>query len=403
VTDGDATNFNVDLKRVEDALRESRRKARSRRNSDATRRSAKSKKNAKPLSSATLADLKRSGLDAKDAAIMGIESLSAEEAEGLFETPRAGYKIPYSNFDRVVFGFFRFRYTDFIPTQVFGGEVQITKQLKYMQPAGSGVHAYLSRHIDWNDVLDDPTIPVISTEGEKKAAAACKAGLITVGLGGVDAFASSKRDIDLLPELVRLAPNRRMPIVYDSDIVNKKEVRLARKKLALQIYLAGGFPEFIDLPSGDNDAKIGLDDYLMAHSKKEFLALPRQEITAQLLIRWLHNKKKEEKLGFDPETTARLIGRVVTQAMVHGGQFLQTDMAKPELLYHDRASAKIFELDEGRGRKLRAFVQKSYSVNGADPQWQQVHEQAANHCMSHGLRVKVHKLFFTTAKLTPYM
>src|SRR5450756_319021 len=84
--------------------------------------------------------------------------------------------------------------------------------------------------------------------------------------------------------------------------------------------------------------------------------------------------------------------------MVHGGQFLQTDMAKPELLYHDRASAKIFELDEGRGRKLRAFVQKSYSVNGADPQWQQVHEQAANHCMSHGLRVKVHKLFFYDRK-----
>src|ERR1019366_6391788 len=108
-----------------------------------------------------------------------------------------------------------------------------------------------------------------------------------------------------LQELVVLAKGRRMRIAYDSDIISKDEVRLARKKLALQYFLAGGYPEFIDLPPGEDDAKVGLDDYLMAHSKKDFAALPRQEVTPQLLVRWLHNKKKREKLGFDPETTAR--------------------------------------------------------------------------------------------------
>ena len=367
-------------------------------NASTVRRKVAAKKKPQPLSLATLKALANSGLTEADARIMGIEDVTGESCPELAGTTDSGYRFVYYNFDGKPLepDFYRIRRHEMPSTPKFGAKPVKTDCPKYLQPAGSGVHAYLSRRIDWNaDVLADQhqTIPVIFTEGEKKAEAACKAGLITVGLGGVDAFASSKQDIDLLPDLAKLAKNRRVRIVYDSDITHKDDVRRARKKLALQIYLAGGFPEFIDLPS-DGDDKVGLDDYLLKHSKKDFLALPRQEITPQLLIRWLHNKKKEQKLGFDPEATARLIGRVVTQAMAHGGQFLQTDTAEPELLYHDKKSAKIFGLDEGRGRQLRAFVESTYTVNGADPQWKQVHEQAANYCQTHGPKVAVHKLSF---------
>jgi Domain of unknown function (DUF3854) len=361
---------------------------------------SKSKRQCSP---ATLEDLKKSGLDATDAESMGIEDVDSEWCQQHIRSDVPGYKIPYYDFDGVLLA------EDYRVRRLFrpphNPKVEANNGPKYLQAPGSVVRAYLSRRIDWTDVLTNPAIPVVTTEGEKKSEAACKANIVTVGLGGVDSFASGKRDIDLLPELVTLAKDRRCAIVYDSDIndKDKHDMRRARKKLALQYHLAGGFPEFIDLPQGPaaddgKQKKVGLDDYLLAHSKKDFLSLPRREITPQLLVRWLHNKKKNEKLGFDPEATARLIGRVVTEAMRRHGRFIKTDATNPELLYFDAASAKIFGLDEGRGRQLRSFVERAYDVNGADPQWKQVHEQSANYCQAHGQLVTVHKLSFYDRK-----
>jgi hypothetical protein len=351
----------------------------------------------------TLADLDKSGLDAADADIMGIEDVDGEWCKQHVGSDIPGYKIPEFDLNGELIPDAYCVRRHFPPSQNPGTETNHGP--KYLLPAGASLRAYLSRRIGWLDVLSNPATPIVTTEGAKKSEAACKAGVPTISLGGVDAFAQSKRDIDLLPELVRLAANRCMPIVYDSDIVHKDEVRCARKKLALQYYLAGGLPEFIDLPQGPADPaddekpkKVGLDDYLLTHSKKDFLALPRQKVTAQLLVRWLHIKKKKEKLGFDPEATARLIGRVVTEAMRRHGRFIKTDATSSELLYFDAASAKIFGLDEGRGRQLRSFVEIAYDVNGADPQWKQVHEQAANYCQAHGQLVTVHKLSFYDRK-----
>ena len=145
---------------------------------------------------------------------MGIEDVTGESCPELAGTTDSGYRFVYYNFDGKPLepDFYRIRRHEMPSTPKFGAKPVKTDCPKYLQPAGSGVHAYLSRRIDWNaDVLADQhqTIPVIFTEGEKKAEAACKAGLITVGLGGVDAFASSKQDIDLLPDLAKLAKNRR--------------------------------------------------------------------------------------------------------------------------------------------------------------------------------------------------
>lgn len=142
---------------------------------------------------------------------------------------------------------------------------------KYLQPPGTGVEAYYPCNMDWDMVRNDRDLDIIITEGEAKAAKACKEGFPTIGLGGVDSFRSLRRGIFLCGSLESFPlAGRKVVIAYDSDITTNKNVMRACNALAEELAKHGAFPHVVFIPPADEkEGKAGLDDYLIRYGWEE--------------------------------------------------------------------------------------------------------------------------------------
>jgi hypothetical protein len=149
---------------------------------------------------------------------------------------------------------------------------------QYRQRKSSVNQIYVPRVLpNREEVIKDPTIPKIITEGEKKAIKGCQEGLVVLSLPGVYGFLYQKEPI---PDLDRFAwDGCRVEIVFDSDPSerSKGQVEKARRWLAAVLTVRGADVWAVILPD-DGRTKVGLDDYLMTHSVEEFLALPRGRV-----------------------------------------------------------------------------------------------------------------------------
>ena len=129
------------------------------------------------------------------------------------------------------------------------------------------------------DKLADPSIPLVVTEGAKKAEKAAQEGICTIALAGVwnwrerigeSSFPIS--DFDLIP-----LASRRICLVFDSDAASNQNVCHAERDLAA--FLTRRFGSLVSvkrLPPGPEGAKVGLDDFLLSHSVDQFWDLPDQ-------------------------------------------------------------------------------------------------------------------------------
>ncbi len=141
------------------------------------------------------------------------------------------------------------------------------KVRKYEYLAGAPNHLDCPQIV--RDVADDPSVPLLITEGWKKVMKAITDGYPCIGLGGVWNWLG-KHDTPfgtLLQDFGYINwKGRKVAIVFDSDVATNKNVREARKRLRYAL-LALGCSEvlFIDLPSAPDGAKQGLDDYLVAN------------------------------------------------------------------------------------------------------------------------------------------
>ena len=144
---------------------------------------------------------------------------------------------------------------------------------KYYQRSGTVPRVYFPRlGIDWGKIIADAKIPLIITEGEFKAAKACKEGFNTIALGGVDSVSSGKRGIAFLPDLDQFYwTERPVAIIYDSDLDTNSRVQNALQKLANEVLKRGGKPSKVLLPKGNK--KVGLDDYLIAEGRDNLQVL----------------------------------------------------------------------------------------------------------------------------------
>ncbi len=216
--------------------------------------------------------LKSSGLDLDDAEQLGLEFITnaAELHWSFWDVPAV--KIPYLNTQSA--GFYRMRRLG-EPLGYGGG-----KSAKYLQEPGTGVSVYFPNFdaIDWPLVKKNVDNALIITEGELKAAKACKDGFLTIGLGGVNSFVSKASGGELIPDLKSIAwAKRHVYIVYDSDVVEKVAVNKALVQLAIKLEALGAFVYTVVLPELV-PGKCGLDDFLLSQ--------PR-EILAQLLkVAW---------------------------------------------------------------------------------------------------------------------
>lgn len=215
--------------------------------------------------------LESSGLNMADGKQLGFQVLDAKATKALsknFEA-RAAFVIPYYEpLSRYALGtppFYRIRYLTEPPASAFGERP--TKVIRYTNERGQRPYAYfpMLQFVAWPQVLSDVETPLLVTEGELKAACACKNGFPTIGLGGVDSFGSKRFNLELLPELEQIAwAGRRVYLVYDSDAAHKPEVRAALMRLGGVLGKRGALTFEVPLPDVLADGKTGLDDFIVA-------------------------------------------------------------------------------------------------------------------------------------------
>lgn len=217
----------------------------------------------------------------------GISEQTAATA-GLFDTmnvqaffpempAQAGIVIPYYRADGAlltyklgdaVSPFARVRWLD---QPVTPGFVK-RKPIRYTQPAHTGPQVYFPPLIDWQRLAADIRSPIVVTEGEAKALAGAQAGFPVLALGGV--FSFSTPGGKLLPALEAIEwRGRNVYIAYDSDAATNPHVLAAEARLVHELQgLRGAYCHIVRLPQ-TGEAKVGLDDYLLAEGPDRLEAL----------------------------------------------------------------------------------------------------------------------------------
>lgn len=256
-----------------------------------------------------ISKIKSSGLDLKDAEELGFSEIGPAEVTKILGYPSAcgALKIPYFGFDGKPIAshpgfppFFRLRMLR-TREEESANSGKSKKLLRYSQPPESGSCAYLPRGLDWEQLRDDFTQPLVITEGEFKAAKAAKEGFPTIGLGGVYSWKSAKQGMLMLAELEAINwVGRQVYITFDSDYKHNSNVCAALMELAEELYLRGALPRIVSLPDGemspaaDKDApppKMGLDDYLLEYSAEslDMLLDEAEDLTVSRKL-WEFNK-----------------------------------------------------------------------------------------------------------------
>jgi hypothetical protein len=237
-----------------------------------------------------IADLARSGISVEDARAAGIKSVNDPAAIAAI----LHWKKPANALGPCLV--FSFRSADGQVVEDFARVkpdkprverkgANKGKPIKYESPVGKPNRSYFPQ--DMAPSLADPSIPVIITEGEKKALRAALAGFACIGLVGVWGW-QQKRQKDgdgrgvgerkLIPDLDSVNwSGRRVYIIFDSDAAQKPEVQSAETALAEVLLQRGAEVRVVRLPEAtDSDGspvKVGVDDFLVAHPAEELQAL----------------------------------------------------------------------------------------------------------------------------------
>ena len=157
--------------------------------------------------------------------------------------------------------YYRLRYLQKIPSppQTVG-----KKQPKYMQLKNTLPVAYYPKNQNWLPIVNDVAQPIIFTEGEFKAAKACKEGFPTIALGGVNSWQALKKGVYFLKSLEVLnLVGRCVYICFDSDFKTNVSVCKALCKFSEALQDRGADVRLVVLPQLSMEGKTGLDDFFV--------------------------------------------------------------------------------------------------------------------------------------------
>lgn len=224
------------------------------------------------LKAADLGELKlaSSGLDLSDAKKLHMSFLGPISTNKLHPSfkPLSALKIDYLDVERKPLAdwhaappFYRLRYLE---SGTGFDAISAKKEVRYTQRPNTAPVAYYPSNCDWAKIAKNVDVPIIITEGELKAAKACKEGFPTIGLGGVYNWRSAKLGLNWLPSLEQVIwPERNVYICFDSDYKTNVMVCGALKELAEELQRRGSFAHIVTLPDLDGLDKVGLDDFLV--------------------------------------------------------------------------------------------------------------------------------------------
>ena len=228
---------------------------------------------------AMLKDLARSGLTETDAKKLGLKVLTRKENEKLTGFYVPGYLIPYTDINKKkVKDAYRVRHLEDIPGKF--GSIR-KKPVRYTGPKGQLPHLYFPANFgNWAGLAKDASELIYLTEGEKKAAALCKAGLPCVAVPGVWGWKSKKHGVRIIKDfgLIKwsfenddgeIIP-RPLAMVFDNDVIIKPEVLAALNALSYELTNFGAAVFIVHLPQGKLK---GVDDFLVAKGADKFQSL----------------------------------------------------------------------------------------------------------------------------------
>ena len=272
-------------------------------------------KTLKEVEEKMLLKLDDSGLDSKDAKRLGLRPMLAGNAP---EVPvrKAGFLIPYFDLNGKKTSFWRYRYLETVKDGF--AAISNRKDMRYAQAPKTVNEIYFPPLLDWKKIAMDPNEPLCVTEGELKASCAAKAGIPTMGLGGVWCFKSSHSRLPLLPQFKEINwQGRTVYIVYDSDATSNAMVLKAENALADELLKLGAIPMIARLPALAPPAKTGLDDFLVSEGEEAFREI-LESASQYELSRELHRLNEEVVYVEDPGIILRLdtLQRLSVEAFV---------------------------------------------------------------------------------------
>lgn len=154
------------------------------------------------------------------------------------------------------------------------------KANKYELPGGTRMAIDVPPRVQ--PALGNPQVPLIITEGARKADAAVAAGLNAIDLVGVWTWRGRNKDggLTALADWEYVALNNRVIyLVFDSDALTKAAVHGALERLTAFLNRRDADVRIVYLPSAEDGAKIGLDDFLAAgHTRDDVLALASDQL-----------------------------------------------------------------------------------------------------------------------------
>jgi hypothetical protein len=193
--------------------------------------------------------------------------------------------------------------------------------IRYYQRAGTPPRLYSPAPA--RAALADPAVPLLITEGEKKALKANQEGLATVAVGGLWNWQASGRPIADLDRIDWV--ERETVIVPDSDVWTRPDLVHPVFALGKELEGRGAKVAVLKLPPTREGTKVGLDDYLCAHAREAFEVLPRFSLKHAALGRasawwreWVKRKEADPPEG-EP-TVLELLERGETTRFLHSAQ-----------------------------------------------------------------------------------
>ena len=334
-----------------------------------------------------LADLRFSGLN--DATIESCRffSVSAEEVSFALGYPvsNEGYVVPYEGTespDYTLGFYFQIRLDQAV---LLPGK---EKPSRYLRPAGVGNRLYFPPGVE--EYLEDPSIGLYLTEGEKKSLKAFQEGLPCVALAGVWNWLQKNEygESVPIPDLNRITwTSRKVTLVFDSDIKWNVSVLQAAYRLGGELQRRGAIVSLIELPS-EEGKKVGLDDFLVEHGIEGFRKLPHRPI-ADSDVAWanrdiaaiINDLKKRKMTGSKLDSELKRVWPLLTKmgpaereqsrslikkAFGIGLREIDRCITKAEkesaAQRHEKVEyKKVSEVIEGEALKYHKF---SHSVNG---------------------------------------
>lgn len=340
-------------------------------------------------------DLRASGLDIADISARPLDGPTKAATNTAFSID--GYVIPYFTIHGGHVPFYRVKLFDSIP--------------KYKQPKETPNHIYFPK--GFFEVAEKHNYVVI-TEGEKKAAAACKLGIPTCALGGVDSWRNrlfimpaeadlSKDEKTLkakvpsgteytedfgsplargMQELLDYLTftDRHLIICYDADskMSANQSVQKAAANLGYELRFRGvAYNKIrqIRLTAPQDVDKFGLDDYLMVHGAGGFeglvtaclakrSAFPRHPNVRDYLNKRLQQAKMSRK-------EHQQVSMAILSELDSGGMRLRSKQ-ESQTYYFDQRTHKLLKavFHDNNGGLTDApfgqFLYRTFGVGSAD-------------------------------------